>query len=262
MKVQLAVTIAHKLDGTAEGTAKAAAEKAAVAESKALIEYYSLYPTYPDGTPVADPSDATALATLNDQRAAALTAWQSAQVEAARAYVRALVEADPAQVEKDDKAYRKAVVALGDGDKVKNKAKGSIDMAARQAVGQFFAMDAATTGREALRAMIQTIVTPILVAMKYEVKGVLLGPVEPDDTVRTYEQEMQNWIQLEESMGPTGLAKHVADRLADAGIVVLPNGPATMNLPANTQIPSTPGPATGRIPDPVTVTVNLQNPSA
>jgi regulator of protease activity HflC (stomatin/prohibitin superfamily) len=144
----------------------------------------------------------------------------------------------------DPEAFRKKLHIMGDNDKIKARVRPLVEMAARDAIGQMCAMEAATVDRDLLRQQIFENAAPLMAGAKTELKAIILQMVDPQDGVREAELQMRDHLRLEEAMGPIGLAVHRQNNLARAGIVVLPTGPAIYGSPGVTPIPATPPPST------------------
>lgn len=172
-----------------------------------------------------------------------------AEAEEAMALAQNLADAvalEPELSASDDKKYRTSLQRMGSSDKMKDRARPILEQAVRDAVGSLLAIQAATTERENLRQLIFDKAAPLLVKAQIDLKGILLGEVEPENLVRLHEISMRHWQGLEQSIGPKGLAKHRIDSLEKAGVVVVPSDPSIHVAAASTRVPPPPPPTSGK----------------
>ncbi len=225
VKVSLAASFWLLPDGIEAGSEKAAADKADAAlltARRALLI-----------APQAEEADATVKVKEAEEKLTlalnlADTVAESPEVSAT-----------------DDAKYRLSLQRMGSSDKMKDRARPILEQAVRDAVGSMRAIEAATTEREELRALIVLKAAPLLKSAQIDLKGIVLGEVEPESLVRLHEISMRHWEGLEQSIGPKGLAKHRIDSLEKAGVVVVPSDPSLHLAAASTRVPPPP-PASGK----------------
>lgn len=223
VKVSLSASFWLLPDGIEAGSEKAAVDKAEAAVLTARRAHLV--------TPAA--AEAAAAAAVKEAEAALALAQNLADA----------MSEEPDLAAADDKKFRTSLQRMGSSDKMKDRARPLLEEAVRDAVGSLRAIEAATTEREQLRAHILAIAAPLLTRAQIDLKGIVLGEVEPESLVRLHEISMRHWEGLEHSMGPMGLAKYRIDALEKAGIIVVPSDPSLHVAAGATRIPPPPAPS-------------------
>lgn len=130
---------------------------------------------------------------------------------------------------------------MGDEDQIRERCRPVLEMAIRQVLGCYTALNASTKYREEVREAIFETAVPLLAKISVQLNTLLLGAVMPEEEVRRQEIYMRDLEALEHSMGKTGLAKHRIDALEKAGIVVVSADPS-VSLAAKGPLPPPVGP--------------------
>ena len=117
---------------------------------------------------------------------------------------------------------------MGDSDKIRERVRPLVEMAIRDVIGRYSALDAATWNREPVRESLWERLEPLFPTVGLVLKVVVLGEVMPENDVRRYELHMRELEELEKAMGKTGLAVHQIDALEKAGVVVVPSDPSVL----------------------------------
>jgi regulator of protease activity HflC (stomatin/prohibitin superfamily) len=128
---------------------------------------------------------------------------------------------------------------MGDDEKIQERCRPVLEMAIRQVMGCYTALDASTKYREEVRQLIFDTAVPLLAKVNVQLNTLLLGAVMPEEEVRRHEIYMRDLEALERSMGEKGLAKHRIDALEKAGIVVVSADPS-VSLAAKGPLPPPP----------------------